>query len=220
MKQRKAQTNMKRIYIAVTLVGFLGVSLSALAQVGGSGRIATVDLNKIFNEYYKTPVASGKLKDTAESYNKEHEDMLAQYRKQVDELNKLREEQDKPEYTPEVREQKKKAVQEKLAETQKAQRDIEEYRNSHRQILEQQTQRMRQGILKEINDVIGKEARNAGYSIVFDKSGNTLNGTPSIVFAQDTLDITDEIIKTLNKNKLIESAKPEEKAPDKPADKK
>jgi outer membrane protein len=204
--------------ITVVLTGFLAGSWSAFSQA--SGRIATVDMNKLFNEYYKTPVASGKLKDTAESYNKEHEEMLAQYKKQVDELNKLREEQDKPEYTPEVREQKKKAVQEKLAETQKTQRDIEEYRNSHRQILEQQTQRMRSGILKEINEVISREARSAGYSLVLDKSGNTLNGVPSIIYSQDALDITDEIIKTLNKNKTVESAKPEEKSTDKPADKK
>jgi outer membrane protein len=210
---------MNKKIAGITVVSLCLAGLAAVAQVQ-SGRNVTVDLNKIFNEYYKTPIASGKLKDTADNYNKEHEEMLAQYRKQVDELNKLREEQDKPEYTAEVREQKKKAVQEKLAETQKTQRDIEEYRNSHRQILEQQTQRMRQGILKEINDVIGKEARDAGYTIVFDKSGNTLNGVPTIIYAQDALDITDDIIKILNKNRPADASKAEDKKTDKPADKK
>lgn len=190
-----------------------------------AGRTVTVDLNKVFNEYYKTPIASAKLKDTAEQYNKEHDEMLAQYRKQVDELNKLRDEQDKTEYTPEVRDQKKKAFQEKIAETQKTQRDIEEYRASHRQILDQQTQRMRQGILKEINDIIAKDARDAGYAFVFDKSGNTLNGVPTIIYSQDAADITDEVIKTLNKNKpadlpKTDEKKTDEKKTDKPADKK
>jgi Skp family chaperone for outer membrane proteins len=185
-----------------------------------TGRTVTVDLNKIFNEYYKTPIASAKLKDTAEQYNKEHDEMLAQYRKQVDELNKLRDEQDKSEYTPEIREQKKKAFQEKIAETQKTQREIEDYRTSHRQILDQQTQRMRQGILKEITDVITKEARDQGYGFVFDKSGNTLNGVPTIVFSQDGLEITDDIIKSLNKNRPADLPKAEEKKTDKPADKK
>src|ERR1044071_250985 len=177
--------------VSVIALAALGFGLAAHAQVQ-SGRIVTVDLNKIFNEYYKTPVASAKLKDTAEQYNKEHDEMVASYRKQVDELNKLREEQDKTEYTQEVRDQKKKAFQEKLAETQKTQRDIEEFRNSHRQILDQQTQRMRQGILKEINEVISKEARDAGYAFVFDKSGNTFNGTPGIVYSQGSVEITDD----------------------------
>ena len=212
---------MKTTVVIATVAAVLALNGTLPAQVQ-SGRAATVtvDLNKIFNEYYKTPVASGKLKDTADQYNKEHEELVAQYKKQVDELNKLREDQDKTEYTPEVREQKKKFFQEKLAETQKTQRDIEEYRNSHRQILDQQTQRMRQGILKEITDVITKEARDAGYAYVFDKSGNTLNGVPAIVYAQDALDITEDIVKILNKNKPADLPKVEEKKSEKPAEKK
>src|SRR5436309_14916064 len=158
---------MKTTVAMLVLAGLLAGAVASQAQVQ-SGRTVTVDLNKVFNEYYKTPIASQKLKDTAEQYNKERDEMVAQYRKQVDELNKLREEQDKTEFTAEVREQKKKAFQEKLAETQKTQREIDEFRTSHRQILDQQQQRMRQGIVKEITDVINKEARDAGYAFVFD----------------------------------------------------
>jgi Skp family chaperone for outer membrane proteins len=208
----------------VTMVAVLASATMLRAQTS-PGRIVTVDLNEVFNKYYKTPIASAKLKDTAEQYNKEHEEMLAEYRKQVDELNKLRDEQEKTEYTPEVREQKKKAFQEKLAETQKTQRDIEDFRASHRQILEQQTQRMRQGILKEVNDVITKEARDKGYAFVLDKSGNSLNQVPVVIFSQESSDITEDIIRTLNKNKPADLPKTEEKSTDekksdKPAEKK
>jgi outer membrane protein len=207
---------MKNTIAIVIATVTLGLALAASAQAP-AGRIVTVDLNRVFADYYKTPIASTKLKETADSFNKEHEEMLANYKKQIDELNKLREEQDKPEYTPEVREQKRKAVADKLADTQKAQRDIDDYRASHRKILEEQTQRMRQTILKEINDVITKEARDAGYQLVLDKSGNTLNGVPTIVFSQDSLDITDDITKILNKNqpKTAETPKPAEKKDDK-----
>ncbi|MEI6084887.1 MAG: OmpH family outer membrane protein [Verrucomicrobiota bacterium] len=209
-------TKLKLITVAALLLG-----TTAFAQVQ-SARIVTIDLNRVFNEYYKTPVASAKLKDQAEQYNKEHEDLMATYRKLVDELSKLREDQDKPEYTAEVREQKKKAVNDKLTETQKGQRDIEEFRTTHRQMLDQQTQRMRQGILKEVRDIIQKESRDAGYSLVFDKSGNTANGEPSIIFSQEALDITEDILKILNKNKPADAPKTEAPKPadKKPADKK
>jgi Skp family chaperone for outer membrane proteins len=210
---------MKTTVAMLVLAGLLAGAVASQAQVQ-SGRTVTVDLNKVFNEYYKTPIASQKLKDTAEQYNKERDEMVAQYRKQVDELNKLREEQDKTEFTAEVREQKKKAFQEKLAETQKTQRDIEEYRSSHGQILDQQQSRMKQGIIKEINDVITKEARDAGYAFVFDKSGNSFNQMPVVVYSLDNVDISDDIIKILNKNKPADLPKPEEKKSDKPADKK
>ncbi|MEI8063190.1 MAG: OmpH family outer membrane protein [Verrucomicrobiota bacterium] len=204
----------------------LGVALASLVVHGSlfaqapGGRIATIDLNRLFTEYYKTPVASAKLKDTAELFNKEHDEMLAQYRKLVDDLNKLREEQDKTEYTPEVREQKKKAIQDKLTETQAMQRNIEEYRAGHRQMLDQQTQRMRQNIIKEIKEIVLKESRDAGYGIVFDKSGNTANGEPTIIYSQDSIDITEDMLKVLNKNKPTESPKVEEKSSNKPAEKK
>jgi outer membrane protein len=208
--------------IAVWIVsGIWALALSASAQ-GPSGRTVTIDLNKVFNDYYKTPVATAKLKDTVDSYKKEHDDMLAGYKKQIDELNKLREEQDKSEYTAEVREQKRKAVAEKLADTQKLQRDIEEYDTSHQKILQEQTQRMRQTIVKEISDIVAKEAQNQGYQLVLDKSGNTLNGVPALVFSQDNLDITGDIVKILNKNqpKTTEAPKPVEKKDEKKGDKK
>ncbi|MGA2604599.1 MAG: OmpH family outer membrane protein [Verrucomicrobiia bacterium] len=207
---------MKNTIVAFVTTAALGLALSASAQVP-AGRIVTIDLNKVFNEYYKTPIASAKLKETADTFNKEHDDMMANYKKEIDELNKLRDDQDKPEYTAEVREQKRKAVADKLTETQKMQRDIDDYRTSHRKILEEQTQRMRQTVLKEIEDVIEKEARDAGYQLVLDKSGNTLNGVPALVYSQDSLEITDDILKILNKNqpKGAEAPKPADSKGDK-----
>jgi len=200
-----------------TIIAFVAMSSVALAVVTSAqvptGRIVTVDLNKVFTDYYKTPIASGKIKDTAESFNKELNEMVDNYKKEIEDLNKLREDQDKPEYTAEVREQKRKAVSEKLAETQKIQRDLEEYRTSHGKILQEQQLRMRQTIVKEIQDVIDKEARDAGYLLVLDKSGTTANAVPTILFSQDSLDITEDLIKVLNKNqpKTTEAPKPSEK---------
>ncbi|HUJ72927.1 MAG TPA: OmpH family outer membrane protein [Verrucomicrobiae bacterium] len=207
---------MKSTLIAFVAAATLGLALTVGAQTP-SGRIVTIDLNKIFNDYYKTPIASAKLKETVESFNKEQEEMVNNYKKAIDELNKLRDDQDKPEYSAEVREQKRKAVADKLADTQKLQRDIEDYRTSHRKILEDQTQRMRQTVLKEIEDVINKEARDAGYQLVLDKSGNTLNGVSLVVFSQDSLEITDDIIKILNRNqpKTADTPKPADKKDDK-----
>ena len=110
----------------------------------------------------------------------------------------------------------------KLTETQKLQRDIEDYRASHQKILQEQTQRMRQTILKEIDDVINKEARDDGYQLVLDKSGTTLNGVSLVVFGQDSIEITDDIVKILNKNqpKTAEIPKPADKKDDKKGDKK
>jgi outer membrane protein len=203
---------MKTTTFASLVFGALLLASTASAQLA-SGRIVTVDLNRIFNEYYETPIASAKLKETAQALNKENADLVDRYKKQIEELNALREDQDKPEYTDEVRAQKRKAVEAKLAETQKTQREIQEFQRTNQQELERQTQRMRQNILKKITETIAKEAKDTGYAYVLDKSGATLNGTPSVVYAQDSLDITEAILKILNRNapQPIEAPKPETK---------
>src|SRR5580658_3608584 len=86
---------MKNTIAAVIATATLGLALTTSAQVP-AGRIVTVDLNKVFNDYYKTPIASAKLKETADSFNKENDDLVASYKKEIDELNKLRDEQEKP----------------------------------------------------------------------------------------------------------------------------
>jgi len=191
---------MKQKCLAIIVTSALVAFGSAgFAQVTG-GRIVTVDLNRIFNEYYKTASSSAKLKEQAESYNKEQDELLAQFRKLSEELGKLQEDVEKPEYTEEVKTQKRKVVKDKLDEIKAKETEIQNYRRSHTDLLQQATQRMRSGIIKEIQEVVAKEARDLGYLYVFDKSGNTLNGVPTVVYSQDALDITEDILKVLNKN--------------------
>jgi Skp family chaperone for outer membrane proteins len=191
---------MKQKLFAITAAAALvAFGSTAFAQVSG-GRIVTVDLNRIFNEYYKTVSSSAKLKEQAETYNKEQDELLASFRKLSDELAKLQEDQEKPEYTEEVKAQKRKLVRDKLDEIKAKETEIQNYRRSHTDLLQQATQRMRSGIIKEIQEVVAKEARDLGYLYVFDKSGNTLNGVPTVVYSQDSLDITEDILKVLNKN--------------------
>ncbi len=199
---------MKLNITAVFTAALIALDPAAFAQVSG-GRIVTVDLNRVFNDYYKTASSTAKLKEQAETYNKEQDELLAQFRKLSDELAKLQEDQEKPEYTEEVRAQKRKLVKDKLDEIKGKEAEIQNYRRSHTDLLQQATQRMRTGIIKEIQEVIAKEARDLGYLYVLDKSGATLNGIPTVVYSQDALDITEDITKVLNKN----APKPSPEAP-------
>jgi Skp family chaperone for outer membrane proteins len=126
--------------------------------------------------------------------------MLADYRKLNDELVKLRDESEKPEYTTEVKDQKRKTMSEKLVQIQKSQQDIEEFRRVRLKAYDDQRSLRQTNILKDITDAINKMAGDAGYMMVFDKSGMTANGMPSILFSQNTMEVTDDILKVLNKN--------------------
>ena len=178
-----------------------GLALATTAWAEGlSGRIVTVDLNRLFNEYYKTPIELKKLQEIRESNSNDESAMLTEYRKLTDELVKLRDESEKPEYTTEVKDQKRKAMADKLAQIQKSQQDIEEFRRTRLKAYDDQRGLRQANILKDINDTINKIATDAGYMMVLDKSGMTANGMPSILFSQNAMDVTDEVLKVLNKN--------------------
>lgn len=189
--------NMNKPLSILLMIVALGVGTTAHAQFKS---IVTVDMKKLFDDYYKTPTARAKLEETRDQFATEFKNKQEDLKKQVEELNQLREEQDRPEYTPEVREEKRKTMNEKLASMQRFQRELEEYRRSHQEILQQQSMRMREGLLEEITEVVKIEAKQRGLIFVLDRSGNTLNGMPGVVFSDDSLDITADILKILNAN--------------------
>jgi Skp family chaperone for outer membrane proteins len=188
----------KKLAVWAVVCG-LALATTAWAE-GPSGRIVTVDLNRLFNEFYKTPIELKKLQELRESNSNEESTMLTEYRKLNDELVKLRDESEKPEYTAEVKEQKRKVMTDKLDQIKKSQQDIEEFRRTRLKAMEEQRALRLNNILKDISDTIGKIATGAGYMMVLDKSGMTGNGMPSILFSQTGMDVTDDVLKVLNKN--------------------
>src|SRR5688572_28941284 len=77
--------NMKVIYSALFLSLALALALPAAAQ----GKIAIVDIHKLFDGYYKTKAADAQLKDQAGDLAKESKAYMEQYQKASDDYKKL-----------------------------------------------------------------------------------------------------------------------------------
>ena len=58
---------------------------------------------------------------------------------------------------------------------------------------------MREGIVKEISDVVLDKVKTSNLDLVFDKSGNSLNGVPVLMYSRDSVDFTNDVIAVLNK---------------------
>ena len=57
-------------------------------------------------------------------------------------------------------------------------REINEFRQTRERQLQQQAMRMREGIVKEITDIIMERVKTNGMDLVFDKSGLSMNCVP------------------------------------------
>jgi outer membrane protein len=190
-------------FLLVSLAfGTLSASAQALRGVG------TVDMKKVFESYYKTKDAEARINEARAAAKKELEDRMDVYNKGVNEVKKMNEDIDNPALGKEAKEQKSKARDEKVGELKTMEREINEFRTTREKQLQEQSVRMRGGIVDEIMKIIEARVKSENFDLVFDKSGPSLNGVPVLLYARDSFDFTEEVIKALNKNKEKDAASP------------
>lgn len=183
----------------VWMVSGLVVLLAAVQGAYAAQDIVTVDMDKLFNKYFKTGLADAQLKEQADEFNEERRKMIEEYDAQQADFQKLREEAQNTALSEEVRNKKRDEAEDLLLNVREQEQKIRRMEQQRRKQLEDQQQRMRKRIVDEINETISNYAREQNYLAVFDASGQSLNGVSVILYSSGKLDITDEILKLLNK---------------------
>ena len=186
---------MKKLTLVVLFAAF-ALPVAGFAQ---GPKIGTIDMNRAFKEYNKTKDAESKINDAKNSAKKEYDDRADAYKKALDEINKLNQQLEAPALSADAKTQKAKDRDEKIASIKNMEREINEFRQTREKQLQEQAVRMRDGIVKEITDVVMTKVRADGMDLVFDKSGVSLNGVPTVMYAKDSYDFTSDVIAQLNK---------------------
>ncbi|MGH7937757.1 MAG: OmpH family outer membrane protein [Chthoniobacterales bacterium] len=151
----------------LTLVAlFAAFALPAAAFAQGL-KIGTIDMNRAFKEYNKTKDAEGKINDAKNAAKKEYDERADSYKKALDEINKLNQQLEAPTLSADAKAQKSKERDEKIASIKNMEREINEFRQTREKQLQEQAVRMRDGIVKEITDVVMTKVRAQGLDLVF-----------------------------------------------------
>src|SRR3954449_2939796 len=156
-------------------------------------------MTRAFKEYNKTKDSEKKINEAKNAAKKEYDDRAENYKKALDEINKLNQQLEAPALSADAKAQKTKERDEKIANIKNMEREINEFRQTREQQLQQQMQRMREGILKEITEVVLEHVKARSLDLVFDKSGASLNGFSPVLFSRDAGDFTSDVISALNK---------------------
>ncbi|MEO7933600.1 MAG: OmpH family outer membrane protein [Chthoniobacterales bacterium] len=190
-------------YLTLTLAA---LSMAFASTASAELKVGTVDMNKVFQGYYKTKDAETKINDARAAAKKELDDRIEGYKKQIDEINKLNDELKKTELSNDTKEQKAKTRDEKINDAKGMEKDINDFRVTREKQLQEQAVRMRNGIVEEINKLIQDKVTAENFDIVFDRSGASLNSVPFLLYARDTFDFSQTIIDTLNKGQTAPAA--------------
>ena len=171
--------------------------IAALAQ--GTTKIGTVDMQRAFKEYNKTKEAEVKINDAKNSAKKEYDDRAESYKKALDEINNLNKQLESPALSADKKTQTAKERDDKIANIKNMEREISDFRQTRERQLQEQLMRVREGIVKEITDVVMEKVKVNRFDLVLDKSGMSINGVPFLLYAPDNVDFTNDIITVLNK---------------------
>ena len=175
----------------------LAFPIAALAQ--GTPKIGTVDMQRAFKEYNKTKEAEVKINDAKNAAKKEYDDRAEAYKRALDEINNLNKQLESPALSADKKTQTAKERDDKIANIKNMEREISDFRQTRERQLQEQLMRVREGIVKEITDVVMEKVKASNMDLVFDKSGMSINGVPFLLFSHDNIDFTNDIIAVLNK---------------------
>src|ERR1017187_8520770 len=195
------------------------VSLMSL-PAWGQGRLATIDMRKVFDNYWKTKQADAALKDRAADIEKEHKSMLDDWKKAKEDYQALLTEANNQTLSLEERDKRKKTAEDKFKQIKDSEDAIQQYERQARTTLDEQKKRMRDSILEEIRTTINGKAKAAGYGLVVDTSAESGNGspgtpgTPVFLYCSNENDMTETVLSQLNAGAPAETPKTDEKKAD------
>lgn len=175
------------------------LSLFAPLVAQAQGNIGVINLRQVFEEYYKRSLADAQIKKRAAELDAERESMIRQYQALEAEMKELTESAADFGASLEERNRRKAAADAKQTEMKAKENQITQFNSQARELLSEQSNRMRNRVMDEISDVVRAEAEASGYFLVLDLDAKAIDSrTPMVLFHNGQNDITRKIITRLN----------------------
>ncbi len=172
---------------------------TCIASAQAAPKIATVDMQELFKQYFRTNEAQQQINVERARIQKDNNERLVRIRELETSLTDLRKQIDDPATSDSRKQTLFRDLQAQQQEAIHLDRERREFLQRRNQALnERMVQRMR-GILEEIRALVEEQARQDDYDFVFDKSGLSTSQVPIILYTKDASDITSAVLEDLNK---------------------
>ena len=186
-----------KIRFFALLAGFLMLQSGANAQ---RLKIATVNMERLFNEYHKTSSVQRDINIERARIQKDNNLRLKDIRDIDDSLQKIREQLKDKELGDKKRQDLRQEASDLSQDGIHKERERSEFlERRNRALSEKMTKQMR-AILVKIQRVASERAKAGNFDYIFDQSGNSNQGIPFVLHARDTTDLTDSLLEEINQD--------------------
>lgn len=191
------------------LAAFLCAGIAA--QAAEVQRFAVVNLEKVFREYRKSRIAEDAFKQQAEVYRNyfvKQQGLLVQLRKQAE---LLQEEARNPALSEADRSKAGADAVVKAREVAAKEAELKLYAAERLRTMRDAEQKKREEVFADIYKEIDRRAAAEGFTFVLDSSGKTMNEQPTVLRFPASCDLTEAVIRELNRT--MSEAEKKEAAP-------
>lgn len=179
------------------LAGFLMLQSGANAQ---RLKIATVDMERLFNEYHKTSSVQRDINIERARIQKDNNLRLKDIRDIDDSLQKIREQLKDKELGDKKRQDLRQEAGDLSQDGIHKERERSEFLERRNRTLNEKMTKQMRAILVTIQRVVSDRAKAGNYDYIFDQSGNSNQGIPFVLHARDTTDLTDSLLEEINQD--------------------
>jgi Skp family chaperone for outer membrane proteins len=195
---------MKKFSHLILVTALLTIAFTASAQQ----KIATVDMKKLFNGYYKTKMAQNAIDKDKSDARRDLKDMSDALEKAKADYKQMLDQANDPAISADERDKRKAAAADKARDLNTRQVNFESYQRTAESQLADKSQRMIGNLVTEIQKYVSETAKTGGYALVLDSSAASANLTPQVLYSDAAIDITDAVIARENTGAPLDFSKP------------
>jgi Skp family chaperone for outer membrane proteins len=159
-------------------------------------KIATVDMSKTFESYWKTTLSNKQIKERETDFNKIEQGMVDDIKLIQEEYSRLVQSAQDPANAAPKREEDSKQARLKAAANDRSLRSLTEYRQNKQRTMGEMRARLSKARVDEIKEIISAKAKQGSYDLVVNSAQND---AALVLYTVGKNDLTKEVIEELNK---------------------
>ena len=199
---------MKNISKSILVIAASIMSLTA--ATAEDLKIASVSMQKLFNEYHMTKKVQEQVRVDQERIQKDNAKRLEHIRSLQEEIEKLGKKAQDATLSENKRLELQREIKLKLSEGNAADSERRQWLQRQSKALGEQTSEEQRVILEKIQKHVDEYAREQDLDMIIDSTASSATRTPVFAFMKDKYDVTDVLLKDLNKDAPAAEAKKEE----------
>lgn len=185
----------------IALIAIFAVALATpFASAQGDIKIVTVSMERLFEGYHKSAEFRNRMNSVRTEAQTELETRRNAFQERVTRFQERSEGLQNPLLAEERRAEMQRELQRELEQLRAAEQELQRWQQARMNQINQSEQNLRNELIREIREAVIAAAASSGATLVLDTSDVMNVGVATVIYAKPELDITDTVMRQLNRN--------------------